>query len=106
MWEIYYIKEANEDIKKLDRSQQIQVLKAIKKVGKNPLSQTEGGYGKPLGNKNNLNLHGLLKIKLLKLGIRVVYKIVIEDKIMKIIVISARADEEAYVLAEKRKDYC
>lgn len=106
MREIYYIKEANEDIKKLDRSQQIQVLKAIKKVGKNPLSQTEGGYGKPLGNKNNLNLHGLLKIKLLKLGIRVVYKIVIEDKIMKIIVISARAEEEAYVLAEKRKDYC
>ena len=83
------------------------MLKAIKRVSLNPLPQTEGGYEKPLGNKNNSNLHGLLKIKLLKLGIRVVYMIKIEDNIMKIIVISARADGEVYALAEKnieRKD--
>lgn len=103
MWKIYYIKEAREDIKKLDNSQQLQVLKAIKKVALNPMPQKEGGYGKPLGNKNNSSLHGLLKIKLLKLGIRIVYKIVIEDNVMKIIVISTRADDEVYRLAEKRK---
>ena len=58
----------------LDGSQQKQVSKAIEKVAQNPLPQSEGGYGKPLGNKGNSKLHGLLKIKLKKLGIRVIYK--------------------------------
>ena len=66
--------------------------------------QSEGGYGKPLGNKNSNNVTGLLKIKLLKLGIRVVYKLVRTDKIMKIIVVAARADDEVYEVAAKRID--
>ena len=71
---------------------------------RNPLPQNEGGYGKSLGNKQSKNLTGLLKIKLLKLGIRVVYKLVRTDDIMKIIVVAARADDEVYDIAFKRKD--
>jgi mRNA interferase RelE/StbE len=65
--------EALEDIKQLDQGQRVQVVKAINKVVVNPLPQNEGGYGKPLGKKGSTNLTGYSKIKLLKLGLRVVY---------------------------------
>lgn len=72
-WLIEYSKEAEKDLGLLDNSQKIQVLKAIRKVSQNPLPASEGGYGKPLGNMSNTNLTGYFKIKLLKLGIRVVW---------------------------------
>ena len=43
--------EAEEDYDKFNKSQQYQIDKAIYKVAQNPLPQNEGGYGKPLGNK-------------------------------------------------------
>lgn len=101
-WRVQYHKEAIKDLKKLDNSQQKQVLKAIEKVSDNPLSQYEGGYGKPLSNKSNTKLAGYLKIKLLKLGIRVVYGLVKENETMKIIVISVRSDDLVYRLASNR----
>ena len=103
-WTIDYADEAKKDIKALDNAQTIQVIKAINKVSQNPLPQSEGGYGKPLGNKQSKNLTGLLKIKLLKLGIRVVYKVVRTDEIMKIIVVAARSDDEVYEIAYQRKN--
>jgi len=101
-WHIVYMPEALKDLEELDGSQRIQVRKAIKKVRKNPLPVTEGGYGKPLGNKNGNDLSGLLKIKLLKLGIRVVYRLVKVDGKMVIVVIGARSDNEVYDIASKR----
>ena len=101
-WKVEFMAEAERDRDNLDRSQRIQVDKAIYKVSKNPLPQSEGGYGKPLGNMQSKNLTGLLKIKLLKLGIRIVYKIIRTDEIMKIIVIAARADNEVYDVASRR----
>jgi mRNA interferase RelE/StbE len=103
-WTIEFTTEAEKDRDSLDHTQRLQVNKAIYKVSKNPLPQSEGGYGKPLGNKNSNNLTGLLKIKLLKLGIRVVYKLIRTDEIMKIIVVAARADDEVYEIAAKRID--
>ena len=91
-------------MKKLDHSAQIQVLKGIIKVSKHPLPPEEGGYGKSLGNKSGTNLTNLMKIKFRELGIRVVYKIERVDGVMKIIVISARADERVYIEAAKRKE--
>jgi hypothetical protein len=41
---------------------------------------------------------------LLKLGIRIVYKIIKADTIMKIVVIAARADDEVYEIAAKRAE--
>ena len=88
-WNIEFLEEAKKDLKKLDHSVQLQVVKGIEKVRKNPLPNDKGGYGKPLGNKNGINLTNLLKIKFRDLGIRVVYKLEYVDDIMKIIVISA-----------------
>lgn len=101
-WEIEYIPAALEDLRSLDRSQQLQVLKAIEKVSANPLPNSEGGLGKPLGSHSGANLTGYLKIKLLKLGLRVVYRVVRENNVMRIIIISVRDDETVYKLAKDR----
>jgi len=101
-YHVDYSDDSKKDLKAFNDFQKEQVYKAIRKVSKNPLPQNEGGYGKPLGNKSGQNLTGLLKIKLLKLGVRVVYKLVREDSIMKIIVVSVRADNEVYDIAAKR----
>ena len=96
--------EANEDLKALDRSQKILVYKALKKVARNPKPQTEGGYGKPLGNKDGYNHTGCLKIKLKDAGIRIVYQYVQTENGMDVIVISMRADNEVYRIAFRRID--
>ena len=103
-WSIEFLEEAKKDLKRLDHSVQLQVLKGIRKVAQNPLPVQEGGYGKPLGNKTGTNLTNLLKIKFRDLGIRVVYKTMRVDGIMKIIVISARSDEQVYKEAGRRRE--
>lgn len=103
-WSIEFLEEAEKDIKRLDHSAQIQVLKGISKVSQNPLPVEEGGYGKPLGNKSGTNLTNLMKIKFRDLGIWVVYKVERVYGVMKIIVISARTDEQVYKEAAKRRN--
>ena len=105
MWKIMYHPEAEQELKKLDGSQQKIVLKAIIKVSQNPESNMKGGYGKPLANKGGNNLSGLFKIKLKGLGLRIVYKLEQEalDNIMKIVVISMREGNEVYEIAAKRE---
>ena len=95
-WSVEFLDEAKKDLKRLDRGVQVQVLKGIQKVSQNPVSIYEGGYGKPLGNKNNTDLTGLFKIKYRDLGIRVVYRLERTETTMRIIVISARTDEQVY----------
>lgn len=101
-WSVTYHKAAIKDVEKLDGSCKAQMVKAIQKVSQNPLPYTEGGYGKPLGNRESTNLSGYMKIKLTKLGLRIVYQLIRTKQEMKIIVISVRADNEVYELAEKR----
>lgn len=103
IWKVEFLEEAERDMEKLDLPVQLQVLKGIRKVSQNPLPVFEGGYGKPLGNKGGTNLTNLMKIKFRNSGIRVVYKIERADDVMKIIVISARADEKVYKEAVKRR---
>ncbi|GHU43114.1 hypothetical protein FACS1894111_08160 [Clostridia bacterium] len=93
---------ARSDFDSLDGSIKTQVLKVVRRVATKPFSQSEGGYGKPLGNIGGNDLTGLLKIKLKKSGIRIVYRIVQENDKMRIIVIAARVDDEVYTLAAKR----
>lgn len=104
IWTVEFLEEAEKDLQKLDHSVQLQVVKGIQKVSQNPLSVMEGGYGKPLGNKSGNNLTNLLKIKFRDIGIRVVYKVERLDGVMKIIVVSARTDEQVYREAGKRRD--
>jgi mRNA interferase RelE/StbE len=101
-WRIEYIPEARDDLRALDNTQRMMVLKAIVKVSGNPLPSIEGGFGKSLGNRASSNLTGYLKIKLKRAGLRVVYKILYESGVMKIIVISVRDDETVYRIASER----
>lgn len=101
-WSVEYLPEALEDLRKLDGSQKLLVRKAIHKVSQNPLPESEGGYGKPLGNKNHSDLAGFLKIKLRNAGLRIVYQLVRQDDSLLVIIIGARADDEVYKLANTR----
>ena len=94
--------EVLDDFRALDGSQRILVKKAIAKVRRNPLPDTEGGYGKRLGNKDNTQLAGFLKVKLRGAGLRIVYRLVRERDRMVLIVIGAREDDEVYHIAHKR----
>lgn len=102
VWTIEYIQQAQDDLDGLDSSVRKEVLKAIKKVAQNPLSKSEGSYGKPLGNKSNTYLAGYQKIKLSKSGVRVVYRVIREKETMRVIVIAVRADSEVYKIAQHR----
>ena len=101
-WEERYLPEAARDFESLDRRRQILVRKAIDKVKENPLPQSEGGYGKPLGRKRGTDLTNLLKIKLAGEGLRIVYKLVRTETAMLIIVIGVREDEEVCQIAQRR----
>lgn len=101
-WSVEYIKEAENDLKSLDGSVRPVVVKAIQKVSSNPLPQNEGGYGKPLGSVKTNNLSGLLKVKLKKHGIRVIYSLIREKETMRIIIIGIRSDNEVYFEVKKR----
>ncbi len=101
-WRIEYSTTAKKDLEKLDGSQRSLVVKAINKVSLNPLPENEGGYGKPLRNDNGTHLAGLLKIKLLKAGIRIIYRLERINGVMTIVIIGMRSDEEVYKEAEKK----
>lgn len=103
MWQITFLPEAKKELLKLDKQIQRIVLAGIWKVSKNPLPQSEGGYGKPLGNKRSTDLTGFYKIKFKDIGIRVVYALVPSEQIMNIIAVLPREDEYCYKVAEKRK---
>ena len=77
------------------------ILKAIDKTAERPLPPPEG-IGKLLGNHASSKLSGYYKIKLRNLGYRVVYQLVKEGEIMRVIVISIRDDEADYKEAERR----
>lgn len=95
-----YYRWSKKDYKKIEGSIKKQILAGILKVSKAPLP-SPNGYGKPLGNKNGNNLVGFFKIKYKGIGIRVVYTLVVSQKIMNIVVISQRDDNYCYELAAK-----
>ena len=101
-WDIFYFEKAEEDLAALNSPVSARVIKAINKVSHNPLPQSEGGYGKPLGNMQSSKLAGCMKIKLKSIGIRVVYQLIRKDSAMKIIIVSVRSDDEVYKEAERR----
>ena len=100
-WKIEYIKEAQRDLQKLDAHNRRIILKAIEKTAQRPLPPPDG-IGKPLGNHAAANLSGYYKIKLRDLGYRVVYGLIWEGNVMKVIVISIRDDDAVYREAERR----
>lgn len=89
-YKIIFRKRALRDIKKLDPHIQRQVLLAIKERALEPLLD---------GSRLSGDLFGTLKIKLLRLGIRVVY--VVEENAVKLIVLTVgkRSGGEVYTVA-------
>ena len=104
MWKLEYLPEATEDMEKLNKSIYPQVIRGIRKVLANPLPQSRGGYGKPLGNKDGNNLTGLYKIKFRSIGIRVIYALEETDELMTVVVVSLRSDNQVYDMAAKRRN--
>lgn len=100
-WQVEFLKEAQRDLKRLDMYNRRLVLKAIDKTSERPLPPPDG-IGKPLGNHASAKLSGFYKIKLRGLGYRVVYQLVMQDEVMRVIVISVREDEAVYKEAERR----
>ncbi len=103
-WTLEYLPEALNDLNSLDNSIRGPVIKGINKVLANPLPKIQGGYGTPLGNKDGNNLTNLFKIKFLKYGIRVVYMLEYQRGIIKVIIISARADNQVYKETARRRN--
>lgn len=103
-WELSFLPEAQDDLRSLDGSQRIRVVKAIAKVQENPLPASEGGYGKPLGNSRLSQLSGLMKVKLRADGIRIVYKLEHMEHAMRVVVIGVRSDDAVYREAQKRRE--
>jgi len=101
-WKIILSDEAKEDMRSLDGSQRVEVFRSIKKVSQNPLPYNEGGYGKPLGNKKGSELAGCLKIKLRRLGIRIIYILHRTECGMEIIVVGVRSGSKVYDIASER----
>ena len=102
-WTVELLPDAQKDMKRLNKAVQSQVRRGILKVAQNPLPHNEGGYGKPLRNDNQTKLAGLCKVKFREIGIRVVYKAVRQDNVMRIIVVGVRSDKEVYKLADARR---
>lgn len=100
-WRVEYLKAAQRDLERLDPYNRKLILKAIQKTAERPLTPPDG-IGKPLGNHASAKLSGFYKIKLKNLGHRVVYQLIIEGGVMRIIVISVRDDEAVYKEAERR----
>ncbi|MBO7674214.1 MAG: type II toxin-antitoxin system RelE/ParE family toxin [Atopobiaceae bacterium] len=102
-WSVEFLEEAVNDLGKLDMPVRKRALKAIRKVAQNPLPQSEGGYGKPLGRHAAIDLVGLLKVKLRADGIRIVYRIERVGEEMLVVVVGVRADAEVYREAARRR---
>lgn len=101
-WNLVFLPEADDDLGRLDNGVRLIVLKAIKKVQKNPLPREEGGYGKRLGHKQNMDLSRFLKIKIRDIGVRVIYALERRDNQMVVVVIGARKDNIVYKTAALR----
>lgn len=102
-WEVRLLDEAKDDLKKLDNSTRIKVLKAMRRIAQNPLPHVEGGYGKPLGKRDGADLTGFMKVKLRADGIRIVYTLERKGERMIVVVVGARSDGEVYREAQRRR---
>ena len=98
MHEIKYHPLIEKDLKQLSNSIRIEVFKKIKKIQQSP------ELGEALGNKNGLNLTGLRKMYIAKKQIRIVYEIIDNIVVIKILAIGKREDMQVYKEADKRRN--
>ena len=92
-YKIIFHPELKDDLKKFSNSQNILILKQFKKIQKSP------ELGKLFGNKNGYDLSGCQKMYVYKKQIRIIYKVVKEEIIIKLIAVGKREDMEVYANA-------
>jgi len=97
MYEVNYHPLVEQDLKKFNNSVRIEVFKKIKKI------QISPELGEALGNKNGLNLTGLKKMYAAKKQIRIVYEIINNIVVVKVLAIGKKEGVKVYVEADKRR---
>lgn len=97
MYTIKYHPLVEEDLKQLNNSVRMEVFKKLKKIQASP------EIGALLGNKNNMNLSGLRKVYVSKKQVRIVYEIIDDVLVVKVIAIAKRENMQVYKEADKRK---
>jgi mRNA interferase RelE/StbE len=98
--EVHFTKESLNDLSSYDKNQQEKIIALIIKRGmKGPLIKPQG-IGEPLRDE----LKGYTKIKPKNMALRIVYRPVVNDEMirMEIIAIGPRDKEKVYRLAAKR----
>ncbi|MBC8183518.1 type II toxin-antitoxin system RelE/ParE family toxin [candidate division KSB1 bacterium] len=95
-YKVKFIPSARKDFDKLDGRRKILVAKQLVKLENNPFA------GKELGNKAGIDLTGYYKLYADKKKIRIVYAVIEERVIVKIIAIGERDELAVYREAAKR----
>lgn len=95
-WKVELIPEAKNDFKTLDGHVRKLILKQLLKLEKDPR------YGEHLGNKAGIDLSGYFKLYADQKRVRIVYEVIEQDHLVKIIAIDKREDMEVYRIALKR----
>lgn len=91
------MREAAEDIRDLDGSARVLVLKALSKLKANPEQR-----GLPLGSNATGNLTSFRKLVVGNRDYRIVYRCIDENRVAVVMVVAKRADNEVYELAVSR----
>jgi len=97
MYEMQFHPLVEDDLKKLNNSVRIEVFKKLKKIQESP------ELGVLLGHKNNMNLSGLRKAYVSKKQVRIVYEIVDDVLVVKVIALGKREDMQVYKETQKRR---
>jgi mRNA interferase RelE/StbE len=96
-YKVIFTKDADNDLKGLDKSVRTQVIKKVIALQENLF------LGDPLGNKFGLDLTGYYKIYVAKKAYRIVYRLIGEQiEVVEIVGIGRRDKEEVYRLVVKR----
>ena len=96
MYQLKLHPKIEDDLKELDNSLQIQVFKKLIQIQNSP------EIGVPLGNKNNMNLSGFIKVYVAKKRVRIVYEVQNDELVIYTIAVGKRDDMEVYKKANER----
>ncbi len=96
LFRVLLIEEAREDFCRLDRGVQIQVAKLLKQLESNPYK------GEHLGNKAGIDLTGCYKLYANKKKVRIVYSVLENEVIVKVIAIGPRQEMIVYYESMRR----
>lgn len=97
MSNVKLIPEAKDDLLDLDRSTQVLVAKALKKLETDPEQR-----GAPLGSRKSGNLTNFRKLVVGNRAYRIIYRVESDGTIAVVWVIGKRADDECYAIAMSR----